>query len=363
MRKNIYLLIVIGLVIISQTAYSQTARIELDEDASEFLFIDLDGKYYIATETSIVLKFRYICDYDCNINLANAFKLTSEGATWTNFQGLPLCGGGFCDYFDTLFLEYGPESNDGPPIDEVGFGGLGIINPGWVTPYDDIPFAISFRTGDVNEAGYAIVLDITEFSGFEWVWYPMNCNPPLTEDIIPEWGGPYTLILLTTSMGVVLHNPPPNNEMYGNHCDGFNYFFNFESYDIPVEITGYSCNYGTINWSGNWQWTPNLEFEDTSIVVSITPNTNFGPYNTYQFTAHIAANTAPEFMMDDPYKLYSARPGQACEVLLPVFDACPTDPREYFVADDGGCAGSYYFTDSVMTYIPAVSDCALSPLT
>ena len=44
-------------------------------------------------------------------------------------------------------------------------------------------------------------------------------------------------------------------------------------------------------------------------------------------------------------------------------DYCADDPRHYFVADDGGCAGTYYFTDSVLTFTPAESDKTLWPVT
>jgi hypothetical protein len=109
------------LIMFSGLVSGQEASIELDYENSKGLSYGDN----INTGWGVELHLRYNNQYNCAYMPANAFKLyTTDGADWSNFEGVSLCPGDFCNSFDTIIISYGPGGNDGPPLDEVGFAGL-----------------------------------------------------------------------------------------------------------------------------------------------------------------------------------------------------------------------------------------------
>jgi len=357
MKKHTFLLLLICVIILCHTAYSQTARIEIDESNSYGIF---DDKIPIQFPVTIVI--RYTCDYECTLIPNNAFKIYSpDGAYWSNFEVALNCLSGFCNGFDEIILEYGPEGNDGPPVDDCYLTGSVGLGTGWVTPFDDVTLLISFIP---DGEGSHICLDIGDISG-SWVWNVLSCNPS-QDDIIPDWGGPYCFEVFREYFPPDLSNPPPGDMLTGNHCDGFTYDFDFIIRDPhlepPSNTITHSCNIGDINSNGVWTWVPGVSYEGSTTYLVVRATTDMGAILDYECELNIDYNTPLEFMSGYE-QTCGARPGVATQAAFYAIDFCPEDPMNYFVEDDGGCAGSCYFTDSILTFIPDESDCALSPIT
>jgi len=359
MKRLTYLLLIICAIMLCQAAYGQTAKIEIDESGISGFWKGLDT---IRIDADIYIPLRYTCDYDCSLVPTNAFKIwTTDGATWSGFAVTSLCQGGFCNGFDDILIQYGPEGNDGPPQDEVAVGGVVTTGTGWATPYDDIPFAISFHSG--TKCGTHIMLDMTEFNGIEWLWTALSCDPP-QGDIVPDWGGPYVFVLFDYPGPPVECNYP--SSISSGHCAGFTCDIDCWKVDPhpepPLNSISYTCDLGEIDSNGVWTWVADDSCIGQNTYVTITATADDGYHTSMYIGLEVDYNYAPEFMAGYE-ESYSAQPGVAVEAVFSAIDYCPGDPRNYFVADDGGCAGSYYFTDSVLTFIPDESDCALWPVT
>jgi len=334
-----------------------TYLIEVDFNASSGIFGPANDS--VGCDMDIVLALRYTNTSDCRQLPTNAYQIsTSDGAMWSGFYGDSSrhTVGGWSDGFDNVLYALSPDGDDGPPADGVGYGGLTIFGDGWVAPYDTIPFSINFHTGDASYAGTHITLDKTSFTGFTWVWSQLACITGSTDDVPPDWGGPYEFIMYD-----VPDQPPVitgDASVTGSHCVPVSVDFDAVDPDPhpepPTNTLTFSTDLGSIDPnSGVFAYTGTIADVYETVTANISCVEDDGAISTVPLNI-VMTNIAPQPAACGSE--YRAKVGGMNELVFVAVDDCTGDPMNWYIVDMGGVIGAAAFVGNVLQYTPDPAD-------
>ncbi len=160
------------------------------------------------------------------LGFTSGFRIFSpDGATWGTPQGDTISG--LQTYFD-LLLGINYFSGDGSGADTIAFAGASMINGGWPSGYDTIPFFITIHT-DNNDIEKTICIDSSWFPPSNtWLWTGSSGSG------YPTWSGEKCYIVGATD--------DTDGDGIGDFVDNCISVYNPDQEDADLDMIGDSCD-------------------------------------------------------------------------------------------------------------------------
>ena len=359
MRKP-FLVVIAGLIILGGGLVSAQQRVTLEEVSPVWYY---GGQPVLPVGQEVTFKLRIT-----NINGNNAKYLigglytvsSPDGATWGTTD-LNTTDAFTPEMFsDFLFTDDDPSYPgfvpSGAEVDTVGLITLAFPETklALYDGFDDVAITITI-TPDPSAAGKHIVLDaVTDQynvpTGWEWLWTNWQADM-----VFPEWGGPYEFLISPMPCGAPEFSESANpTEIRNPYCDGLNATFE-AAWTVPGECVS-EINYGIVDGpgtidpvSGVWSWDTGFEPGDLGQTVPLVIEAcadGVCSRKTFQVTPTYGV---PQFTEGCGETIQVARE-KVATLVFAVEGLCPEAPVEFFIADDGGAGGYYYFVDGQLRW-------------
>ncbi len=265
--------------------------------------------------------------------------------------------------FSSVYRQFdygGPDDPEGVGRDVIGIAGVAFGPLGLYYGMDNDALALKLTP---NDTGSTICIDAAhDMEDYEWAWSPLAVDadavPCAAVDVTPDWGGPYCFSVLPACPTPPLFSECDEEgknptDLEASYCETLTADFCVGSGSTPGAT--YSVNYGLIDSSGHWSWTPeDAGLIGTPIILIVEV---WGASCGYE-VHNVAVNLRNELPWitncpEDPIVAV-----MLSEMVIP-FEAivdCPGEPLTFFVVGDGGASGTYFFEGAELHCVPGLED-------
>lgn len=355
--KKLFLVAFVGLIILGGGLVSAQQRIALEEVSPVWYY---GGQPILPVGQDVTFKLRItnINGQGYYYNPGFLFTLSSEdGASWdsTEIACMPSLASQFHDiysYSDPNMLPSHPQTGSG--TDTVGLVLIAFGPPALYDGFDEVAVTITIRP-ESSAAGTNIRLDaINDGSGpvgWEWGFWTVG----MWNNAFPEWDGPHTFLISPMPCGAPEFSESANpTEIRAPYCDSLSATFE-AVWTVQGECVS-DISYGIIDGPGTivpatgvWSWDAGIDESNIGQTVPLVIEAcadGVCSRKTFEVTPTYGV---PQFTTGCGETILVEK-GNIADVQFSADVPCQDAPLEFFVADDGGAGGYYYFVNGTLRW-------------